>query len=161
MTNIKLLLILIALLSGCDTTGLDNDFFKDAEVISYEEVETGYYATVSNQNIVIRQEARFEEFWESLHQNKTPIPNLPDIDFSNQMVIAVTMETQPSGGYGIRITQVRLKNGILGVKVLNTKPGDDCITTGAITTPYHLVKLDKRSEEVEFFEEVKSLDCSG
>ncbi len=160
MINIKLLLILTVLLAGCDTTGLDKDFFNDAEVISYEEVETGYYGTASNQNIVIRQEARFVEFWESLHQNKTPIPDLPDVDFSNQMVIAATMETQPSGGYGIKITQVRLKNGILGVKVLNTKPGDGCITTGALTTPYHLVKLDKRNEEVEFFEEEKINNCS-
>lgn len=163
MTSIKLslFLITIGLVAGCETTGLDNDFFNDAEEISFEEVETGYYGSVSNQNLVLRKEAQFVAFWDSLHQNKTPIPDLPNVDFSNQMVIAATMETQPSGGYSIEITQVSLKNGILGVKVLNSKPDDGCITTGALTTPYHLVKLDKRNEEVAFFEEEQINECNG
>ena len=162
MRSLKVSLILIALVlvTGCDTTGLENEFFKDAEEISFEEVERGSYGDVANQNLVIRQESQFNEFWESLHQSKTPIPELPEVDFNNQMVIAATMETQPSGGFSIEITQVRLKSGILGVQILSTKPGDGCITTAALTTPYHLIKVDKRSEEVEFLEEEKINDCS-
>lgn len=158
--KVSVTLIALALAAGCDTTGLENEFFKGAEEISFEEVERGSYGNVANQNLVIRQESQFNEFWESLHQSKTPIPDLPEVDFNNQMVIAATMETQPSGGFGIEIIQVRLKDSILGVKVLNTKPGDGCITTQALTTPHHLIKLDKRSEEVEFFEEEKINDCS-
>lgn len=162
MTAIKIsvILITIVLFAGCDSTGLDNDFFNDADEIGFEEVEAGFYGTVTNQNLVLREEAQFVEFWDSLHQNKTPIPELPDVDFSSQMVLASTMETQPTGGYNIEIVGVRLKNGILGVKVLNTIPGDGCITTQALTTPYHLVKLDKRSEEIQFFEEEQINECN-
>jgi PrcB C-terminal len=72
-----------------------------------------------------------------------------EIDFSKEMVLAVFQGTQPSGGYAIKIESVSLHQGKIIASVQETVLGK-CGGTASLTSPFHIVSLRKRSEEVTF-----------
>jgi hypothetical protein len=162
----SLLCIFLAfmVLAGCDANILGEDagreFFEQAEKLNFEAVDQGVYANLEEQNLAIKSEQQFKDFWASLHSNKKPLPDTPSIDFNNQMVLVSVMATKPSGGYGVAITKVGLLNDQIGVRVQNVKPGKNCITTAALTNPYHIVAISKSDKPIKFFEEKLTVDCS-
>jgi len=78
------------------------------------------------------------------------------LDFQNEMVIAVQMGTRNTGGYGIEvkgITRTQLASGgyALDVAVESRSPGPGDMVTMAITSPFHVVKLRRfANDQVRF-----------
>jgi hypothetical protein len=83
-------------------------------------------------NVVIRSESE----WSSLC--KTPIPN---IDFTSEMVVAVTMGWQSSGGYSTTIKEIHRQCGKLFIYYEERYPAPGDIVTLAITMPSCFVKV--------------------
>jgi hypothetical protein len=154
------------ILAGCESSVLDGsqfeNFFKDAEPITIATIATGSYAnnSVAGQHLVIRDQTAFEEFWNKLYANREPMPALPDIDFDKKMILGAVSETKPTGGYSVRLTKAGIRHGQLGVKVEKGIPGSDCVTTQALSTPYHLVQVQKLDIPVEFYYVEVEHDCS-
>ncbi|HEX6982143.1 MAG TPA: protease complex subunit PrcB family protein [Balneolaceae bacterium] len=135
------------------------DFFENATKVNFKPLEQGFYGNIAEQNLVIKNERAFEDFWSSLHSNQKPLPDIPKVDFNTDMVLASVMDTKPTGGYVVEIAQVGVLDGRIGVKVKNRNPGKNCGTTAALTTPYHIIRMDKSKMPVEFFEEEITVDC--
>jgi len=95
------------------------------------------------QSYAITNKEEWQSLWELVHTHVTPKPDLPEVDFSNRMVIAVFQGEQTSGGFAITITDL-LKNGKkLTAKVTEMTPGSSCGVTAALTQPYHIIVTDK------------------
>jgi hypothetical protein len=95
-------------------------------------------------------------FWSALHAGREPEPLRPSVDFSTQSVLASCLGARPSGGYQVRITEVRTTGE---VAVRETQPGPNCAVTLAQTQPYHLISVDRRLDSATFTRSTTVQDC--
>ena len=70
------------------------------------------------------------------------------------------MGTQNTGGYFTTIEEVGVLEGVTGIRVLETEPGENCVTTQVLTMPYHIITVSNElPDEYEFFIERIVLNC--
>lgn len=100
---------------------------------------------------VIKSPEKWQSLWRRIQAPGDP----PNINFSESMVVLVAMGTQRTGGYSIQVSKVREEKGKIIVSYQAKKPGPGAITTQALTSPFHVVKL-QRSELPVVFEEVSA-----
>jgi hypothetical protein len=84
--------------------------------------------------LVIRDANAFAQLWSELG-----VGERPEVDFSRDVVVAVTAGERPGGGYGIAVDRARENNGELTVGVVETTPGPNCITAASPTQPADIV----------------------
>ncbi len=109
-------------------------------------------------NLVIRSELELRQSGVARY-----LPAGTRVDFMNEMVIAVFMGPQPTGGYGLTITGVDRKmlprptinppppaQYVLNVAVQERKPAPGSIQPSIMTSPYHVVKLARSKDRVAF-----------
>jgi len=75
------------------------------------------------------------------------IPGEP-VDFKANDVVLLSGGEKPTGGYWVRITSISQVGDELFVSGIANKPGDDAITTQALTYPYHAVLIEKTSAKI-------------
>ena len=93
--------------------------------------------------------------WADVFERSPP----PEIDFSETTVIAVFMGRRPTGGYGIEVKEIIDTGFLVVIKVEQTSPGKGCILLQVITSPYHIVKVDKIGKGVRFDTVMRITDC--
>ena len=88
-------------------------------------------------------------------KSKTEIdaPSSSEIDFSEEMVIALFQGMKNTGGYDIKVTSIKETKDSLDVYVKETCPSADSFVTQVFTSPYHLVKTKYSSKKVNFKKE--------
>jgi PrcB C-terminal len=84
--------------------------------------------------LVIRDANAWANFWSELG-----VGDRPAVDFTRDIVLAVTAGQRPTGGYEIAVDRVRQANGELTVEVVETTPGPNCITTASLTQPVDII----------------------
>jgi protease stability complex PrcB-like protein len=87
-----------------------------------------------SRRLVIRDANAWAEFWSELG-----VGDRPEVDFSQNVVVAVAAGQRPSGGYEIAVERIRQANGELTVDVVETAPGPNCMATGSSTQPVDIV----------------------
>jgi hypothetical protein len=82
------------------------------------------------------------------------------VSFSGgDIVIFYSDGVKPTGGYTASIVSVVQISRALSIATLLTSPGDGCITTDALTTPYALVKVTPRGRTYNArFQHLRSVD---
>jgi hypothetical protein len=140
-------------------------------LLATESISSGVFSGVSTaQKVVVKDKAAWAKLWSDTHKNSTVAPALPDVDFDNKMVIGVYQGEHPNGCNYTRITKVAVTGDKL---VVNHSDHDDlkamlCIQ--AISSPYHLVSVDRVEAAVEFvnitankiyFQEIDQRNVSG
>lgn len=112
-----------------------------------------YSAIVEPLQAVIKEGDSWKQMWDKIHCKViSPVPPLPEIDFSREMLVVVGLGARSSGGYGIVIHSAFEKDGKLAIIVRKLKPGKNCFTTQALTQPVDIVRLPKTDKQVEFRE---------
>jgi hypothetical protein len=170
-----LALFSFVLLAGCDgVAGLSNDedpsFSTEvthetlsAEAPETESIDQGQYADIdSGVQLVIQNEQEFSTLWEQLHGNRDSAPAPPSVDFDQQTVIAVVMESQPTGGYSVSVDEALLNEtgDEAQIRYTETAPGDDCGVTMAFTSPYVLATIDATVDDASFTSSSEVRSCS-
>lgn len=99
------------------------------------------------QDLVIRDAAAWAELWAAHSGGAAP---LPAINFDKKMVLAVFLGSRPNGCYATNLQRV-YRNGkkIMAVHVDST-PGMGVLCTLQITTPAHLIQVERSDDPVEF-----------
>lgn len=105
-------------------------------------------------NRVIRDQASWIALWNA---HAGPDAKLPPVDFSSKMVVAVFLGTRPDGCYATDIVRVVRVAGKIEVDRVDWRPGETMLCTAALTTPAHLVVIDRSDEVVEFSSQSKTL----
>lgn len=103
-----------------------------------------------NKNYLIINEKDFENIWNLINENITPKPEMPKIDFSKEVVVAVFQGEKPTGGYGVEIVKIIEDSAAVNVLVKEKSPGVFCAVPEVITSPYHLVKIKKIGKKLDF-----------
>jgi len=135
------------------------------------------YAVVSGvgdrRRMVVRDRETLDDVWKqinsgpmsySLGPGGEKVPNLPppapQIDFSHNMLLVVTMGSKPTSGYDIVVDGVYEHANQLEVVVRNVSPGRSCFTLQYMTQPVDIVEVEKREGSVVFRDVDIVTDCS-
>jgi PrcB C-terminal len=96
--------------------------------------------------VVIRSPSQWKSLSHDLSPNAKPAP----VDFTKSTVIGVFLGTRPTGGFSVEITGIERQGKELIVTWLEKKPGRDDMVTQVLTSPYHLVVIDKFDGPIKF-----------
>ena len=134
---------LLLFLSSCY---MDNE----VEHISFDTVAKDFYSQqVQEENFVVKNTEGFNQLLD-LIGNENSTVTVEDIDFSEDMVVAVFMGEKPTGGYSIEIKDVLKKKDHIEFLIEVDEPGPDDMVAQVITSPYHIIKLDRFDTEYVF-----------
>jgi len=133
-------------------TGPENNF-----TVLHEGQDSGDVTRRTNFRIMNEQE--FIELWTLIYG--TGGPQRPYVDFARSEVIAVFDGTHSSGGYLVAVTGVEDAGGVRTIYILRQSPGEGCITTEAITSPFQLISVSRTKSPVARDEAVGVRDCGA
>jgi len=110
--------------------------------IAFTTIQQGSYCGVRTAKpLLITNKRDWAVFWDNFC-TLVPTPDAPTIDFRKQVVLAVFMGQQTSGGYKIQVSSVEKLEGKIIAKVKKTRPSG--ISTMAMTQPYHIVSIPRK-----------------
>lgn len=112
-------------------------------------------------SFVIKDAAAWNDLWQRIYATQTPVPPLPDVDFSTQMVVASALGSKPSGGYNVLLTEAAQDTGGLVIAVRATSPGAHCFVTLAFTQPIDIARLARTGGDVRFEQTQQTMDCGS
>jgi hypothetical protein len=152
MVKTSFLAIVIAFLSFCANSSIPSGKGPIRGVkIRIEKEWRGYYCGITGSSeLVIVNENQWKTLWGKVHSLQLPQPQLPKIDFDKEMVIAVFMGEQKSGGYAIEIKEIIKSEEEITVVLEKREPPPGSIQTLALSQPYHIAVIKKFSLPVTF-----------
>lgn len=159
MTTIRNLLVLAV--TAC-AAGTLTEVPADAQRVSFDEIDeldSPFSAFSEPQRMVITDAEAWAEAWQRFHGAVEPMPAIPNVDFTQRMVILAAMGQRSSGGYQIAVEGVYRDADRLIVEVRETSPGPRCVTTAALTSPATAVITDRFDGEVAWVEKTSEAKC--
>ncbi|MFX1535785.1 MAG: protease complex subunit PrcB family protein [Promethearchaeota archaeon] len=136
----------------------------EGNTISFETIEQGAYCGITTRvNYTITESEAWEKLWTDFHRGHTPLPELPSIDFTTELIFAVFQGERSTGGYMTNITRISVTETSFKVYIDEVHPGAHCVTTQAITQPYHIVKISNFPQKlpVQFIYNIVVYDCGS
>ncbi len=137
-----LIIILIIFLIGCEN-------YTESS-ISFQTIDKGILSGIQKKsNYIINNNKEFSELWNNINNYKIPKSEVPKIDFEKEIVIAVFQGQKNTGGYDIEITNI-MENNKINVYIKETEPKPNNFVIQALTSPYHIIKINKPNKYVKF-----------
>ena len=109
--------------------------------------------------LVVRDAATWAAVWQQIYDRETPVPPLPAIDFSREMIVVAALGSRGTGGYSILLEGATETADGTAVTVKSTSPGSTCLVTEALTQPIDVARLPLRSGSVTFIEQTHVAKC--
>src|SRR6476646_3051450 len=82
--------------------------------------------------VVVRDAVTWQAVWHQIYLRISPVPPVPAIDFSRQMVVVAALGSRSTGGYSILLDgATEAANDGIAVTVNSSSPGSNCIVTEA------------------------------
>jgi PrcB C-terminal len=105
--------------------------------------------------IVVRDREAWDGVWKKVfgpgpYPSSPPLPALPEIDFSREMLVVVGMGQKPSGGYMIVVNSARQLDNRIEVEVQSMSPCG--LAPGILTSPIDIVRIPKTELPITFRE---------
>jgi hypothetical protein len=97
--------------------------------------------------VIARDPASFRQLWKEHHGS---LEQLPEVDFSREMVAAVFLGERSTGGYTVTIEQAVEQNGKLLLSYVEAVPPEGSMIIQMLTAPAHLVALPQSDGLPEF-----------
>jgi hypothetical protein len=124
--------------------------------VPFTELLSGDSAQVSRRvNYLITSDEGLKELWKLIGTKST----MPQVDFSTRAVVAVFVGEQTTGGYGIAISKIEDNASSRLVSVQLTSPGEGCVVTQAITSPYQIVTVPNSDLTFTHADTVVTTEC--
>lgn len=99
--------------------------------------------------VIIRDEAAYQQLWRLHHPNQS---EAPPVNFNDEMVVAIFLGEQPTGGYDVTIDKVTESAQGIQVNYAVTRPNPDEMVIQILTAPTHWVVIKKSDAAVNFSE---------
>jgi len=141
-------------------SGLNLDLTAVTKV-PFEVVDSGDgYGYSERDNYTITDAVTWENLWSDLYSGYSSTPEVPTVNFTSEMLIAVFQGVCNSGGYLTNITRIIMTGGQYVVYVDEIHPGEGCVTTSALTYPYQIVKIsDPLNLPIQFIYNIIIHEC--
>lgn len=99
------------------------------------EWEFSAQGTADEARLVVRDAALWAEIWRIFTRHQEPRPPVPEVDFSESMLIVAARGECASGGYGIEFVSIEEGDREIVATVREIDPGPGAFVTLAITYP--------------------------
>lgn len=111
--------------------------------VSYEVLAEGNNAgSVSERkNYRIKSASEYEQLLALMYGTDSPV--LRPVNFEKEEVLAAFDGSHASGGYDIRVEGVTDDGLVRTISIVHTEPGETCMTTGALSSPFVMVVVPK------------------
>jgi hypothetical protein len=130
---------------------------SQAPEVHFESVSHQSHSYIDQQRFVVISDASaWAALWEEHHRGISPTPALPDVDFSENIVIGVYLGIRPNGCYGVGIDRIYRSGETNIVEYTERTPSENDICTMALVSPSHLVTIPKTPHPFEFRGTVRS-----
>ena len=130
------------------------------EELGFTTISVGYMSGHTSQaNHVIRDSQAWVDLWNQHTLFMVDPSPPPEVDFSENMVVAVFMGEVSTGGYALRIYDVVETESSVVVKMERTEPGPTCIVPQVLTQPYHMIQIAETGKLVTFDVTTRILEC--
>src|SRR5216117_931164 len=90
---------------------------------------------------IVRDRTTWESIWNQLHSRHTPVPPLPAVDFSSEMVAVAALGAQSTAGYDLVLTNASESEGTVTVEATTRTPAPQCAILPVVTSPVDLARL--------------------
>ena len=94
---------------------------------------------------VIRGEDSWRQLWAQLQQAPPQA-----FDAERDLALAVFLGLRRTGGYGVTIVPIGMTDGVYFFAVQEQAPAAGSMVTQALTTPFRIIVVPKRSEPIVF-----------
>jgi len=94
--------------------------------------------------VLVRSREEWERLWRRHTAGMQPQPELPDVNFNREMVVAVFMGERPSDGYGVQVAAVEETPDTVYVQVEERFPAGGAKRAAVPVSPYHIVVVATR-----------------
>ena len=112
--------------------------------------------------LVVRDTETWRSTWNKIYEGHSPVPPLPEIDFSKEAIIVAALGQRGSGGYSIIFDSASPNAaGGLDVVVRSISPGSNCGTTAALTQPADVARIPSGYASVRFIEKAEVMNCGS
>ena len=156
-------LVCALLLAACNAPNAPDE---NQEPLTVTRLRQGAFSFSYNsgltesQRLVIRDQATWQQTWDSIYRFSFPVPALPAIDFAREMVVVAALGQKPTGGYSIFVDGgTETANGVT-INVRAVSPGSGCAVTLALTQPVDIARVTRRDGDVAFAEAHASQNCN-
>jgi hypothetical protein len=127
-----------------------------APEIPFESLEHQAHSYIDDERLaVISNKSAWAALWAEHHRGQSPTPALPEIDFTESMVVAVYIGTRPNGCYSVGIDRIYRSGDTIVVEYTEQIPSAENICTMALVSPSHLVVIPKTPYPFEFRRSVR------
>ena len=166
MKRIALSLALAAAAAGCgDGPGwlLAPERSEGAgEQVTFQRLDNGarqFSAIVQRERLVIETPQAWASAWALIQGTLVPVPPVPAVDFTRDVVVVVATGRRATAGYSIRVERVERVAGETTVRVVETSPGRTCVLAQVLTSPFDVVLIPRSALPLRFTEEQAVRDC--
>jgi hypothetical protein len=111
------------------------------------------------ERIIVRDSASWRSLWPRIVGTHSPVPPVPAVNFTDEMLLVVSTGTRGSGGYVIMIDSVRAVGDTIRVSVREQSPGPRCGTPAVISAPVALARVERTTWPVSFVTREVVRDC--
>jgi hypothetical protein len=99
---------------------------------------------------VVTDQATWVALWEEIWRNHSEAPELPAVDFSQEMVAFVSTGSQPSTGYYVELRAALETGGGVEIQGIAVSPAKNCGVGAAITNPVDIARMPRVEQPVKF-----------
>ena len=139
---------------NCGQTGCE-------EPLMFYPIDEGPHTGHSPGEFVFTNADNFHAFWQAHKPDTQP----PQVNFQEQMVLAMLIGERPTTGYYVETVEVCL-NGLndpsgprIDVTYVENVPGPNCPVEPVVTTPFQIIVIPKFEFPVVFHQVVSFYDC--
>jgi PrcB C-terminal len=112
---------------------------------------SGNHSNMKDQQYVaFTNQADFDSMWQKAFAGQSGAPDKPVVDFSKNMVLAIFIGEQPTGGFRIRISKVDTSGADIQVTFYGIQPGQNCRHPQTSTEPFLIATIPTSTKSVDF-----------
>ena len=130
--------------------------------VPFEVIDSGGgYNYESRDNFIITNSTFWENLWLFLYSGHSHPPEVPIVNFTSEILIAVFQGERGSSGYSTNITRIVMTIVYYVVYVDEIHPGENCGILTVMTYPYQIVKIGDHplNLPVQFIYNITDYDC--
>lgn len=119
--------------------------------LEYKTIDQGSMTGASSvASGVVRDRETWAALWAEHTRNTIPARPMPEIDFSQSMVVTMFAGHKPSPCHGAAIVGVARSAGVTTVQVRHSVPAPDMMCAAVVASPYHFIVLERSDDKVVF-----------
>lgn len=156
LVSFSALFLLIACQSK-KTSAEDQKTAEQSSFVSYTLLAQGIQSGIhTSGDLIIDSKAKLDSIWKLHYSYLSMTPEPPDINFQEEIVLAVFMGDKPTTGFYVRLDSVyATKDEQIVAITANEKPDSGKVILPMVNQPFFFVATEKTGKDLRFEFSVK------